>query len=59
MTLKLGSKNKVQEMIFLKKKIQSSHPSVHFNNNKISSTTVYKLLPIKPDDKLGQFQALS
>ena len=59
MSLKLGPGNKVQEIIFIKKKPQSSHPSVHVNNNKISSTTVYKLLPIELDDKLDQFQALS
>ena len=42
-----------QEIIFSRKKMKSSHPSVFFNNIPVSSTSVYKHLGMLLDDELG------
>ena len=42
----------VQEIIFSRKKMKSSHPSVYFNYIPVSSTSVHKHLGILLDDKL-------
>ena len=45
-----------QEIIFSRKKIKSSHPSVYFNNISVSSTSVHKHLGMLLDDKLSYEQ---
>ena len=42
-----------QEIIFSRKKMKSSHPSVYFNNIPVSSTSVHKHLGMLLDDKLS------
>ena len=42
-----------QEIIFSRKKIKSSHPSVYFNNIPVNSTSVHKHLGMLLDDKLS------
>ena len=42
-----------QEIIFGRKKMKSSHPSVYFNNIPVSSTSVHKYLGMLLDDKLS------
>ena len=39
-----------QEIIFSRKKMKSSHPSVYFNNIRVSSTSVHKHLGMYLDD---------
>ena len=41
-----------QEIIFSRKKMKSSHPSVYFNNIPVSSTSVHKHTGMLLDDKL-------
>ena len=41
-----------QEIIFSRKKIKLSHPSVYFNNIPVSSTSMHKRLGTLLDDKL-------
>ena len=42
-----------QEIIFSRKKMKSSHPSVYFNNIPVNSTSVHKHLGMLLDDKLS------
>ena len=42
-----------QEIIFSRKKMKSSHPSVYFNNIPVNSTSVHKQLRMLLDDKLS------
>ena len=42
-----------QEITFSRKKMKSSHPSMHFNKISVCSTSVHKHLGILLDDKLG------
>ena len=42
-----------QEIIFSRKKMKSSHPSVYFSNIPVSSTSVHKHLGMLLDDKLS------
>ena len=42
-----------QEIIFSRRKVKSSHPSVYFNNIPVSSTSVHKHLGMLLDDKLN------
>ena len=42
-----------QEIIFSRKKMKSSNPSVYFNNIPVSSTSVHKHLGMLLNDKLG------
>ena len=42
-----------QEIIFSRKKMKSSHPSVYFNNIPFNSTSVHKHLGMLLDDKLS------
>ena len=41
------------EIIFSRKKMKSSHPSVYFNNIPVNSTLVHKHLGMLLDDKLS------
>ena len=42
-----------QEIIFNRRKMKSSHPSMYFNNIPVSSTSVHKHLGMLLDDKLS------
>ena len=42
-----------QEIIFSRRKVKSSHPSVYFNNISVSSNSVHKHLGMSLDDKLS------
>ena len=42
-----------QEIIFSRKKMKSSHPSVYFNDIPVNSTSVHKHLGMLVDDKLS------
>ena len=42
-----------QEIMFSRKKMKSSHPSVYFNNIPVGSTSVHKHLGMLLDDKLS------
>ena len=46
-------RSQIQEIIFSRKKIKSSHPSMYFNNILVNSTSVHKHLGMLLDDKLG------
>ena len=45
--------NQAQEIIFSRKKMKSSHPSVYFNNIPVNSTSVHKYLGMLLDDKFS------
>ena len=42
-----------QEIIFSRRKVKSSHPSVYFKNISVSSNSVHKHLGMSLDDKLS------
>ena len=45
--------NQAQEIIFSRKKMKSSHPSVYFNNIRVSSSSVHKHLGMLLNDTLS------
>ena len=53
MSFNLDPSKQAQEIIFSRKKMKPSYPSVYFNNIPVSSTSVHKHLGILLDDKLS------
>ena len=53
MSFNSDSSKQVQEIIFTRRKVKSSYPSVYFNNTPVSSTSVHKHLGMLLDDKLS------
>ena len=52
MSFNAGPGKQAQEIIFSREKMKSFHPSVHFNNISVSSTSMHKHLGMLLDDKL-------
>ena len=53
MSFNLDPSKQVQETIYSRKKMKSSHPSVSFKNSPVSSTIVRKHLGMLLDNKLS------
>ena len=53
MSFKPDPSNQAQEIIFSRKKMKSSHPSLYFNNIRVSSSSVHKHLGMLLNDTLS------